>query len=154
MKFRLATALVTLMAGGNALADPVCNAGMLRGLYAFQGDGAKIVSSVQRNAVLSGTVNMLPASVQLVVSTSTFGSAVTVTDRFTGTLTVGAKAFTATVAGAEELNCHGLITLTKKNSATLNPPVKLRLAITHGGNGFYLFNAATDELWSAKAEKI
>ena len=132
MKFRLAAVLITLMAGGSAAADPVCNAGMLRGLYAFQGDGAKLVSSVQRNAVVSGTVNILPASVQLVVSTSTFGSTVTTTDRFTGTLVVGAKVFAANVAGAEELNCHGLITLTTKNSATLNPSVKLRLAVTDG----------------------
>jgi hypothetical protein len=153
MRIHTLFALLAWLVAAPVLADPTCAVGMLRGLYAFQGDGSKLVSAVAKNAAISGTVNVLPASVQVVVSTSTFGSTVTNTDRFTGTLTVGSRIFTASVTAAEQLNCLGVITLDTKNNVTQTPPVKLRLVVKDGGNGFYLFNAATDELWTAEAEK-
>lgn len=146
-------AFAVCLVSAPVFADPTCAAGMLRGLYAFQGDGSKLVSSVERNAVVSGTVNVLPATVQVVMNTSTFGNTAT-TARFTGTLVVGNKGFTATVSKGRELNCLGVITLTTKNNAALATQVEIGLVVKDGGKGFYLFNAATDELWTAEAEKI
>ncbi len=84
-----------------------------------------------------------------------YGSSTSTTLRRVGTLQVGKTLAFSKVRSEAQLNCRGEITLDATTlGGTAYPEVKIRLVIFDGGNGFYMYNAATNELWTATAQKI